>query len=225
MSREHDTACDNGHWSLPHSSLVMGDLPRLLYPLTFFSLRQVGGREPSSQDVTLPLIPDEDREINQHLYAVWKDFVGSQSQGHSADDIKLVTEKNGRPSMYVYHTIVMVRTLSLCWQVLLQAILRHHQDNYHLANRDWLHDLMTLPGCSTLIINIFCLYPGPHMCNTDWQSGSMLVGTGQGVGCSCKQGNCWVLSLCYSVMVCLMYWYNYCQQGFFQIIGLGTFHF
>ena len=70
MSREHDTACDNGHWSLPHSSLVMGDLSRLLYPLTFFSLRQVGGREPSSQDVTLPLIPDEDREINQHLYAV-----------------------------------------------------------------------------------------------------------------------------------------------------------
>ena len=122
MSREHDTACDNGHWSLPHSSLVMGDLPRLLYPLTIFSLRQVGGREPSSQDVTLPLIPDEDREINQHLYAVWKDFVGSQSQGHSADDIKLLTEKNGRPSMYVYHTIVMVRTLPLCWQVLFQAI-------------------------------------------------------------------------------------------------------
>ena len=57
--------------SLPHSSLVMGDLPRLLYPLTFFSLRQVGGREPgSSQDVTLPLIPDENREINQHMYAV-----------------------------------------------------------------------------------------------------------------------------------------------------------
>ena len=147
-----------------------------------------------------------------------------KSQGHSADDTKLVTE-NGKPSMYVYHTMPMVRTLSLCWQVLLQAILRRHQDNYHLANRDWLHDLMTLPGCSTLIINIFCLYPGPHMCNTDWQSGSMLVGTGQGVGCSCKQGNCWVLSLCYSVMNCLMYWYNYCQQGFFQIIGLGTFHF
>ena len=57
--------------SLPHSSLVMGDLPRLLYLLTFFNLRQVGGREPgSSQDVTLPLIPDEDREINQHMYAV-----------------------------------------------------------------------------------------------------------------------------------------------------------
>ena len=58
-----------------------------------------------------------------------------------------------------------------------------------------------------------------------WQSGSMLVE--QGVGCSwhcCKYGNCWVLEFCYSVMVCLMYWYNYCQQGFFQIIGLGTFH-
>jgi len=122
----------------------MRDLPRLLYPLTFFSLRQVGGREPgSSQDVTLPLIPDENREINQHLYAVgfcrkpvsqWGPI--QKSQGHSADDIKLVTEKNGRPSMYVYHTMPMVRTLSLCWQVLLQAILRHHQDNYHLANRD-----------------------------------------------------------------------------------------
>ena len=46
-------------------------ISRLLYPLTFFSLRQVGGREPgSSLDVTLPLIPDEDREINQHMYAV-----------------------------------------------------------------------------------------------------------------------------------------------------------
>ena len=56
--------------SLPHSSLVMGDLPRLLYPLTFFSLQQVGGREPSSQDVTLTLIPDEEREKNQHPYAV-----------------------------------------------------------------------------------------------------------------------------------------------------------
>ena len=125
----------------------------------------MGGREPgSSQDVTLPLIPDENREINQHLYAVWKDFVGSQSQGHSADDIKLVTEKNGRPSMYVYHTIVMVRTLSMCWQVLLQAILRRHQDNYHLANRDWLHDIMTLPGCFIIIIDLFSLYLGLHMC-------------------------------------------------------------
>ena len=115
----------------------MGDLPRLLYPLTFFSLRQVGGREPSSQDVTLPFIPDDDREINKHLYAVWKDFVGSQSQGHSADDIKVV----------------------------LQAILRHHhQDNYHLANRDWLHDIMTLPGCSIIIIDLFSLYPGLRMC-------------------------------------------------------------
>ena len=93
-------------WSLRHSSLVMRDLPRLLYPLTFFSLRQVGGREPgSSQDVTLPLIPDENREINQHLYAVgfcrkpvsqWGP--NQKSQGHSADDTKLVT-KNGRPSM------------------------------------------------------------------------------------------------------------------------------
>ena len=43
---------------------------------------------------------------------------GVQSKSHkdTADDIKLVTE-NGRPSMYVYHTIVMVRTLSSCWQV------------------------------------------------------------------------------------------------------------
>ena len=40
-----------------------------------------GNQQPeSSQDVTLPLIPDEDMEINQHerLYPVWKDFVGSQ---------------------------------------------------------------------------------------------------------------------------------------------------
>ena len=73
MSREHDTAFDNGRPVTASllTALEMGDLPRLLYPLTFFSLRQVGGREPgSSQDVTLPLIPDEDREINQHLYAV-----------------------------------------------------------------------------------------------------------------------------------------------------------
>ena len=164
----------------------MGDLPRLLYPLTFFSLRQVGGREPSSRDVTLPLIPDEDREINQHLYAVWKDFVGSQSQGHSADDIKFVTEKNGRPSMYVYHTIVMVRTLSSCWQVLFQAIQAALPPG-HLANRDWLHDLMTLLGCSIIIIDLFSLYPGLHMCKQGlptagqhWQSGSMLLEQEQG---------------------------------------------
>ena len=46
---------------------------RLLYLLTFSSPRQVGGWEPgSSQEVTLPLIPDEDMEINQHehLYPV-----------------------------------------------------------------------------------------------------------------------------------------------------------
>ena len=62
MSREHDTAFDNGRPVTASllTALVMGDLPRLLYPLTFFSLRQVGGREPgSSQDVTLPLIPNE----------------------------------------------------------------------------------------------------------------------------------------------------------------------
>ena len=193
----------------------------------------MGGREPgSSKDVTLPLIPDEDREkccmkgFCRKPVSQWGPI--QKSQGHSADDTKLVTE-NGRPSMYVYHTMPMVRTLSSCWQVLLKAILRRHQGNYHLATRDWLHDLMTTRIDDVplfwLIINIFSLYPGPHMCNTDWQSGSMLVGTGQGVGCSCKQGNCWVLGLCYSVMVCLMYWYNYCQQGFFQIIGLGTFHF
>ena len=72
MSREHDTAFDNGRPVTASllTALVMGDLPRLLYPLTFFSLRQVGGREPSSQDVTLPFIPDDDREINKHLYAV-----------------------------------------------------------------------------------------------------------------------------------------------------------
>ena len=35
-----------------------------------------------------------------------------KSQGHSADDTKLVTE-NGRPSMYVYHTMPMVRTLGV----------------------------------------------------------------------------------------------------------------
>ena len=68
MSREHDTACDNGR---PVTASLLTGNERLLYPLTFFSLRQVGGREPgSSQDVTLPLIPDENREINQHLYAV-----------------------------------------------------------------------------------------------------------------------------------------------------------
>ena len=73
MSREHDTACDNGRLVTASllTALVMGDLPRLLYLLTFFNLRQVGGREPgSSLDATLPLIPDEDREINQHMYAV-----------------------------------------------------------------------------------------------------------------------------------------------------------
>ena len=135
LSREHDTACDNGRPVTASllTALVMGDLPRLLYPLTFFSLRQVGGREPgSSQDVTLPLIPDENREINQHLYAVgfcrkpvsqWGPI--QKSIWHSVDDIKLVTE-NERHSMYVYHTMPMVRTLSLCWQVLLQAIRRPH---------------------------------------------------------------------------------------------------
>jgi len=66
------------------ASLLTGNgrSARLLYLLTFSSLLQVGGWEPgSSQEVTLPLIPDEDREINQHqhLYPVWKDFVGSQS--------------------------------------------------------------------------------------------------------------------------------------------------
>ena len=66
------------------ASLLTGNgrSARLLYLLTFSSPRQVGGWEPwSSQEVTLPLIPDEDREINQHkhLYPVWKDFVGSQS--------------------------------------------------------------------------------------------------------------------------------------------------
>ena len=231
MSREHDTACDNGHWSLPHSSLVMGDLPRLLYPLTFFSLRQVGGREPSSQDVTLPLIPDEDREINQHLYAVWKDFVGSQSQGHSADDIKLVTEKNGRPSMYVYHTIVMVRTLSLCWQVLLQAILRHHQDNYHLANRDWLHDIMTLPGCSIIIIDLFSLYPGLHMCKQ-----GLPVNTGSLA--ACWWSRVWaavgtvasrVTAGCWDCVI--LWWFVWCgdtitvNKDFFIRIWLWTFRF
>ena len=67
MSREHDTACDNGR---PVTASLLTGNERLLYPLTFFSLRQVGGREPSSQDVTLPFIPDDDREINKHLYAV-----------------------------------------------------------------------------------------------------------------------------------------------------------
>ena len=49
------------------ASLLTGNgrSARLLYLLTFSSLRQVGGWEPgSSQDVTLPLIPDEDRETN-----------------------------------------------------------------------------------------------------------------------------------------------------------------
>ena len=66
------------------ASLLTGNgrSARLLYLLTFSSPRQVGGWEPgSSQEVTLPLIPDEDMEINQHehLYPVWKDFVWSQS--------------------------------------------------------------------------------------------------------------------------------------------------
>ena len=86
----------------------MGDLPRLLHLLTFFSLWQVGGGKPgSSQDVTLPLIPDEDREPTP--VSCMKGFCRKpvsqwgpiqKSQGHSADDIKLVTE-NGRPSMHV----------------------------------------------------------------------------------------------------------------------------
>ena len=70
MSREHDTACDNGHSFLLTSN---GRSARLLYLLAFSSPRQVGGWEPgSSQEVTLPLIPDDDMEINQHqhLYPV-----------------------------------------------------------------------------------------------------------------------------------------------------------
>ena len=71
MSREHDTACDNGRPVTASLLTGNGRSARLLYLLTFSSPRQVGGWEPgSSQDVTLPLIPDEDREINQHLYAV-----------------------------------------------------------------------------------------------------------------------------------------------------------
>ena len=79
---EHDTVCDvimvtasqltgNGRSAQTSVSVSVSIL---------FSLRQVGGRKPGSrQDVTLPLIPDEGREINQHLYPVWKDFVGSHS--------------------------------------------------------------------------------------------------------------------------------------------------
>ena len=47
---------------------VNGRSARLLYLLTFSSLWQVGGWEPgSSQDVTLPLIPGEDRETNTYM--------------------------------------------------------------------------------------------------------------------------------------------------------------
>ena len=69
----------------------MRDLPRLLYPLTFFSLRQVGGfcRKPVSQ---------------------WGPI--QKSQGHSADDIKFVTEKNGRPSMNVHQTMNIIFVLA-----------------------------------------------------------------------------------------------------------------
>ena len=135
MSREHDTVI------MVTASLLTGNgrSARLLYLLTFSSPRQVGGWEPgSSQEVTLPLIPDEDMEINQHehLYPVWKDFVwsqsvsGVQSKSHkdTGDDTKLVSE-NGRPSMYVYHTMPMVRTLSSCWQVLYKTKWEKHGDS------------------------------------------------------------------------------------------------
>ena len=55
-----------------------------------------------------------------------------KSQGHSADDTKLVTE-NERPSMYVYHTMPMVRTLSLCWQVLYKT-----QWNVKIPKKNWI---------------------------------------------------------------------------------------
>ena len=76
MSREHDTAFDNGRPVTASllTALVMGDLPRLIYPLTFFSLRQVGGREPGMEAARMWhfhwFLMNEDREINQHLYAV-----------------------------------------------------------------------------------------------------------------------------------------------------------
>ena len=123
LSREHDTACDNGQLVTASllTALVMGDLPRLLYPLTFFSLRQVGGREPgSSKDVTLPLIPDEDREkccmkgFCQKSVSQWGPIQKSQGhfRWHQVGDWEWETQH-----VCVYHTMPMVRTLSSCWQV------------------------------------------------------------------------------------------------------------
>ena len=154
------------------------------------------------------------------MYAVWfcRKPVSQwgpiqKSIWHSVDDIKLVTE-NGRPSMYVYHTIVMVRTLSSCWKVLLQAIRRRHQDNYHLSNRDWLHDLMTLPGCSIIIIDLFSLYPGLHLCKQGLPVNT--VASRVTAGC----WNCVIL-----------WWFVWCidtitvNKDFLIIIWLGTFRF
>ena len=141
---------------------------------------------------------------------------GVQSKSHkdTADDIKLVTE-NGRPSMYVYHTIVMVRTLSSCWQVVTsfpapppgqlplgwQGLTSWFNDFTRMFHYHY-RFIQSVSGPS----HVQTRTAGQH-----WQSGSMLVE--QGVGCSwhcCKYGNCWVLEFCYSVMVCLMYWYNHC---------------
>ena len=55
-----------------------------------------------------------------------------KSQGHSADDTKLVTE-NGRPSMYVYHTMPMVRTLGVG-----RCFIRLNERNMEIPNFFWI---------------------------------------------------------------------------------------
>ena len=104
---------------------VNGRSARLLYLLTFSSLRQVGGWEPgSSQDVTLPLIPDEDRETNTCMLYERILLEASQSVGsnpkvtrtlcrwHQVGDWEWETQ---------YVCVSMVRTLSSCWRVLYKT--------------------------------------------------------------------------------------------------------
>ena len=113
----------------------------------------------------------------------------------------------------------------------LSKLRHHHQDNYHLANRDWLHDLMTLPGCSIIIIDLFSLYPGLHMCKQ-----GLPVNTGSLAAC------CWsrvwaavgtvasrVTAGCLDCVI--LWWFVWCidrinvNKDFLIIIWLGTFRF
>ena len=149
--------------SLPHSSLVMGDLP-LLYLLTFFNF---GRWEEENQEAArmwhfhwfLMRIGRNERILSE----------ASQSVGSNP---KVTRTLRMISSWWLRMGDPACMCITQCkWSEhyhragrLLQAILRRHQDNYHLADRDWLHDLMTLPGCSIIIIDLFSLYPGLHMC-------------------------------------------------------------